>query len=594
MKKNVLLAFVSFFLVSAMLMIQLITPVAAYPAVIKVPDDYPTIQEAINAANPGDTIIVSSGLYAEGQINVTKSLTLLADGGVLVDGLGKGHVFYVNETAVTIEGFTVRNSKIGFYAGITLENVQNCTISRNIITDNWGGVSLSLSDNNIIVGNEIADNTVSSISLSESSNNKLVNNTLTGDGVSLYKSSNNTISGNTVTTTAYGVSLTESSNNMITNNTLKDTLSGVSLSRSNKNTISGNTMRGFGGSIGLDESSNNTITANDSASVHMTKSSNNKLRNNNMTDFGVTGEELSHFINDIDTSNTVDGKPVYYWINKSDMMVPSDAGYVVIVNSTSIVVKNLDLTDNFQGIVLAFTTNSSIKNNGIGWNHYGIWLYVSNDNTIYHNNFINNLEQVYSVGSTNIWDDGYPLGGNYWSDYEAVDEYSGPSQDQPGSDGIGDYEYVIDLPTHNQDEFPLMAPIKLFDAGAWNGVDYYVDITSNSTVSNFQLNVTLKKISFNITGETGLGFSRVTIPNVIVQDLWEGNYTVLVDGEAPLDIRNWTDTENTYIYFTYQHSEHEVIIIPEFPTWASILTILTVLTAAITIYKRRLLKTPIH
>jgi len=37
-----------------------------------------------------------------------------------------------------------------------------------------------------------------------------------------------------------------------------------------------------------------------------------------------------------------------------------------------------------------------------------------------------------------IWDNGYPSGGYYWSDYNGTDSYSGPYQDLTGSDGIGD------------------------------------------------------------------------------------------------------------------------------------------------------------
>lgn len=94
----------------------------------------------------------------------------------------------------------------------------------------------------------------------------------------------------------------------------------------------------------------------------------------------------------------------------------------------------------------------------------GVSLENSSNNRVYHNNFINNTKQVHDVSwdfpwippSINIWDDGYPSGGNYWSDYTGVDEKSGPNQDQPGSDGIGDTPYVIDV--NNRDGYPLMSP----------------------------------------------------------------------------------------------------------------------------------------
>jgi hypothetical protein len=80
---------------------------------------------------------------------------------------------------------------------------------------------------------------------------------------------------------------------------------------------------------------------------------------------------------------------------------------------------------------------------------------LSSDNSFSHNNFINNTNQVELTESlSNIWDDGYPSGGNYWSNYSGVDEKSGPDQNLPGSDGIGDTPYVID--ENNTDHYPLM------------------------------------------------------------------------------------------------------------------------------------------
>jgi hypothetical protein len=88
-------------------------------------------------------------------------------------------------------------------------------------------------------------------------------------------------------------------------------------------------------------------------------------------------------------------------------------------------------------------------------------------------------------------------------------------------------------------------------------------LNGNSTVSEFKVDVAQKTVSFNVKGTEGsAGFCRVTIPNIIVQNLWQGNYTVLVDGE-PWPFTDWTDTTNTYLYFNYTHSQHQTVIIPE-------------------------------
>jgi len=103
------------------------------------------------------------------------------------------------------------------------------------------------------------------------------------------------------------------------------------------------------------------------------------------------------------------------------------------------------------------------------------------NNIIYHNSFINNTYQV-KCKSANKWDDGYPSGGNYWSDYKGADLYSGPCQNETGSDGIGDTPYPID--DDNQDKYPLAyrwpdkAPPTTTDNynGQWHNADFTVTL----------------------------------------------------------------------------------------------------------------------
>jgi len=104
-------------------------------------------------------------------------------------------------------------------------------------------------------------------------------------------------------------------------------------------------------------------------------------------------------------------------------------------------------------------TNNTCSNNSNG----GIWIETSDNNHIYHNNFVNNSTQAHDNGA-NYWDNGYPSGGNYWSDYAGVDIYHGPSQNIPGSDGIGDTSYNISEGS-NQDRYPLMNSFPL----TWTG-----------------------------------------------------------------------------------------------------------------------------
>jgi len=111
------------------------------------------------------------------------------------------------------------------------------------------------------------------------------------------------------------------------------------------------------------------------------------------------------------------------------------------------------LTDNRVGIRVDQSSNYNriYQNNVVNNVLIGVYLdHDSNYNSIYHNNFVDNQMRQASVGvypSTNVWDDGYPSGGNYWSDYGGVDI---------DGDGIGDTPYSISA--DNQDRYPLMEP----------------------------------------------------------------------------------------------------------------------------------------
>jgi parallel beta-helix repeat protein len=219
-------------------------------------------------------------------------------------------------------------------------------------------------------------------------------------------------------------------------------------------------------------------------------------------------------------------------------------------------IKNIRISLFYYGIRLYDSSNNSITGNNIANNWCGICLYYSSNNIIFHNNFVDNAREVYSYISVNVWDDGYPSGGNYWSDYTGVDLFGGPYQNMTGGDGIGDTPYTIDA--NNQDRYPLMAPFSTFEAGVWDGTAYNVDVVSNSTVSDFKFNVDNKSISLKVTGDDGtVGFCRVTIPKDL---LWvDDDWTILVDSQPITDYTKIEDANYTYLYFTYSHSTKTVV-----------------------------------
>jgi len=136
---------------------------------------------------------------------------------------------------------------------------------------------------------------------------------------------------------------------------------------------------------------------------------------------------------------------------------------ILLQNSSYSKVSDNIIMENFAwGAVLQIcATNNLFTSNVIMGNPTGVDLSDPScqNNIFYHNNFINNTNQVGNAWGINTkWDSGYPSGGNYWSDYNGTDLFSGLHQNETGSDGIGDTPYVIATYGNNTDYYPLMNP----------------------------------------------------------------------------------------------------------------------------------------
>jgi parallel beta-helix repeat protein len=146
----------------------------------------------------------------------------------------------------------------------------------------------------------------------------------------------------------------------------------------------------------------------------------------------------------ISSNNTISGNNI-----ASDFV-----GIFLAYSSGNVMSKNT-IKNNDLGIEFSGSSNNIISKNIITSNNWGFYLRDgSSDNKIYHNNLINNINQAYPPEDSNVWNDGYPSGGNYWSDYNGTDFYSGPFQNETDSDGIGDSPYIID--ENNTDRYPLI------------------------------------------------------------------------------------------------------------------------------------------
>ena len=657
--------------------------VRAEPKVISVPTDYSTIQAAIYAANPGDTIFVYNGTYYENVVVNKNDLTLIGQNrsNTVIDGKETGSVIIISASNVIIKEFTVRNSaahQSGIYIGWSLTgNV----VRNNIITSNYCGISILVSNSITVADNSITNNKFG-FYIVQSSDNNVIGNIITDNekGVWLDWSNLNTIANNSIAkNSVFGIGLYRSSGNTIRRNALVNNSVGVTLFGgagifSNDNVIYHNNFINNTSQVQSEESinfwdrcypaggnywSDYTEVDADGDGIgdtpYIIDSSNqdsypliHQYGSVVNLDTNLTYLTIQSAINAPETSN---GHMIfvkagtYYenvFVNKSlnifgedkyTTIIAGSPGYTaiavvsdnvcisgftmqnasngVISHAQNVVVdSNLIVNCENSGLQMA-TTNNTIRNNFIencgtaalfygsnhtiekntfmnntGWsiqlsygssnnrvtgnviidndgtgiflqsshsntisantlmnNREGIRIGYSTGNLIFHNNLVNNTRQVFiDPGNINTtWDDGYPSGGNYWSDYAGVDL---------NHDGIGDMSYVIDA--NNHDNYPLMGVFSDFNATS----ECQVQTICNSTISAFQFNGTA--IVFKVAGEGGTtGFCRICISTALMNS----PYDVLVDGiEFPFTLLSCSNAIQSYLYFAYAHSMHEIII----------------------------------
>ncbi|MDM7911669.1 MAG: NosD domain-containing protein [Methanotrichaceae archaeon] len=206
-----------------------------------------SIQKAIDAAVPGETIEVYSGTYEE-SIDVNKPLTLKgvdSGSGMPFVDVDDGPAIVLSADGIILEGFSARSSS------------------------GWGtdaGV-LVISKNNVIRNNAASGNGNAGMVFLESHNNTIIGNTVEGnhnEGISLRNSSYNLLEGNTANDNRYGIKLQNSKENTIRGNIVAgNSFDGIYLEASAKNIVEYNYAEDNWGGVSLDNSRDNIIRRND-------------------------------------------------------------------------------------------------------------------------------------------------------------------------------------------------------------------------------------------------------------------------------------------------------------------------------------------
>ena len=219
--------------------------VDAQSRTIVVPDDYVSIQEAINKATDGDTIFVKKGIYHENVV-VNKSLSLAGENvdTTIIDGNppeGYRIPIKIMNDNVSVSGFKLLYG----YAGITVGEVKFCSILGNRIAGNQHGILLVGTSFSNVTENYFEQIRLSSaIQLSYSNYNLVVGNYIDNctEGIQIWQySTNNTVTENTITNCDdVAIRLQYADNNTIARNDISNSGTGTSIYVANNNTITKN------------------------------------------------------------------------------------------------------------------------------------------------------------------------------------------------------------------------------------------------------------------------------------------------------------------------------------------------------------------
>ncbi len=418
-------------------------------------------------------------------------------------GDGAGSLFNVTSDNVSINGFTMH----GAGTGVLLDGVQGCTISGNTIRDTKTGIHLFNSGNNEITGNALTDNRDG---LFVEGNPPAPYDTFFTDDFTAdsgrwsYYSSASRTGGYVELTPAVGGQVGQ-----IWFDTPISSGMQVEFDYRINGNADGMAMMFYkdqayvpsnGGSLGFDGSDGYGVEfdhwdngANDPSGEHIAITQDNTATHLAWSNQNID-DNAWHHVKVIVGPSTIEVyhidmvTPIMTW-NGAISRTYGGFGFTAATGGAT-------ATQWIDNVDLSYSTaspmgNNTIYDNLVENNNRGMVFNGASGNQIYHNDIINNGIQALDDGSTNIWDNSYPSGGNFWSDYGGVDA---------NNDQIGDTPYVID--GDSQDNFPLWnqfttndftQPIHLFEQDPvvttktnypGNYVDYIITVKNTGNVQD--------------------------------------------------------------------------------------------------------------
>ncbi|UCH88400.1 MAG: right-handed parallel beta-helix repeat-containing protein [Thermoplasmata archaeon] len=354
------------------------------------PEDFTSIQSAIDAASDGDTIYVYSGIYYE-RIVIYRELTLEGEDKetTIIDSQGGGGAVKIIADWVNVRHFTIRNGEQGLFITSSHVNIED-----NIVEDfGWRAISFHTSMDNNIIGNTVSSSNY---------------------GIIFSSSFDSIIAGNTITDTSYGLLSILSSQNTIENNNLSsNTIYGLCLQGHSYNDVIGNDIWNNPIGINMDLSASAFMEGN---YVSMSTRGINIYSYFAPTTPFITGNDITH--NDYGIimnahmslcAPTITGNSIndnIYAIKVGDDCTPIIFNNEIINNdfginydpSSGLVVGNT-IANNIYGIY-AIDSDPTIIDNYIFNNDCGIYLDHSSP-SIDSNTITNNIIGIYCINDSN-------------------------------------------------------------------------------------------------------------------------------------------------------------------------------------------------
>jgi len=416
---------------------------------------YQFVQDGIDHALGGDTVYVFKGTYVE-NIVVSKSIELIGEDkeNTVITGDGFGTVVKIIAECVNVSRFTITKSGSNSNnAGIMIHTSYNIITNNNIQKNGYYGLYV-IEGYNTIYHNNIVKNTYQAFDVIAGSTwdggypiggnywSDYIGTDENEDGIGeIPYPTGNSSADQYPLIHPYG---------SVRNENAEEIFLTIQAAISDNDTLDGHAIMVKNGEYW------------EHVSIHKSLLLQGEDRHETIIDGRATGDVVSICASTVFLQG---------FLIQHSGVEEQNAGIVVIGKNCSIL-SNI-LYDNFQGMILKHSAeDTTIAHNEImnnGWNgitlksgckgtrifentisdnfYAGIGISEASNNYIYHNTFKTNRYQAYD-DSKNVWDNGYPSGGNYWSDYTGSDA---------NGDGIGDTPYAIPDGI-NTDRYPLMAP----------------------------------------------------------------------------------------------------------------------------------------